>query len=265
MRIGPWRRFRRWWLQRRADIHLVSFPKCGRTWLVLMLAKVIEARYGLEIANPLKLRRYRTRIRELPLILQHHDGGPEFQKPEELAQEKLAYAGRKVIFLVRDPRDVLVSTYYQKAKRNYDFTGTLTDYVYQPVGGIHTIVEFYNIWARNRHIPTNFLLMRYESLHEDAERELRRAVDFIGIQGVTDQMISQAVEFCRFDNMRRLEATNEYRTGALAARNPEDDSTYKTRKGEVGGYREQLGEAEIAYVNSVIQTHLDPFFADYLR
>jgi len=46
---GPLRqamkRFKRGWRKWRADVHLVSYPKCGRTWLVLLIVR-IDARIG---------------------------------------------------------------------------------------------------------------------------------------------------------------------------------------------------------------------------
>ncbi|NIW61013.1 MAG: sulfotransferase domain-containing protein, partial [Nitrospinaceae bacterium] len=68
-----------------------------------------------------------------------------------------------------------------------NFRGSLREYVYEPVGGIKTILEFYNIWARNRHVPRDFLLVTYESLQGDPLGELRRVIDFLGLAGVGDE------------------------------------------------------------------------------
>ncbi len=258
-----WKAHRRRWLMANADVHLISFPKCGRTWLVLMISKVIELHYGVRISNPLKLRNYRRKVRGLPLILQHHDGGPEFQRVEELERDKGKYAHQKVIFLVRDPRDVTVSAYFQKTKRNYNFSGTLEEYVYEPVGSIATNIEFYNIWARNRSVPKAFLLVTYEGLHRDPEGELKRVIEFAGIYGVSNETIRQAVEACRFDEMRKLEASNALRSKRLAPRDPSDQATYKTREGRVGGFVRHLQKDEIAYINDLIEKRLDNFYAFY--
>lgn len=266
--MAKWRwysRLRRDWLRRNADVHIVSFPKCGRTWLVLMIAKVIERHYGVSVENPLKLRRYKQKIPELPLILQHHDGGPEFLRVDELETDKSPYAGRKVLFLVRDPRDVTISAYFQKTRRNNNYSGTLREYVYHPVGSIETNIEFYNIWARNRDVPDDFLLMTYEDMHEDTARELRRAVEFLGIDGVSDDTIMTAVEECRFDNMRKLEATNALGSKRLAPRDSEDETTYKTREGRVGGYASHLEPDEVAYIDRVIAERLDPLYSRYIK
>ncbi|MEX2337383.1 MAG: sulfotransferase domain-containing protein [Aquisalimonadaceae bacterium] len=263
--MKPLKRIRRWWLRRTADVHILSFPKCGRTWLVLMLSKVMEEQYGIQLRNPLRLRDYHKKNRRVPLILQHHDGGPEFQRVEQLNRDKQEYAGRKVLFLVRDPRDVTVSAYFQKTKRNYNYEGELKDYVYEPVGSIETNIEFYNIWARNRHIPSDFLLMTYEDMHADTERELRRAVDFIGLENVSDETISRAVEFCRFENMRKLESSNALGSRAMAPRDAKDESTYKTREGRIGGYAKHLDAEEIAHIDRLIDERLAHLYAAYRR
>lgn len=254
---------RRRWRKRRADVHIISYPKCGRTWLVLLIGKSLELHYGIRARNPLKLRNFARPWRDIPYILQHHDGGPEFLAPEELAQDKSPYADRRVLFMVRDPRDVLVSSYFQHTRRNANFTGGLEDYARARQGGIETIVAFYNIWARNRDVPRDFHLVSYEDLHRDTGGELRRALEFIGIRGVSDATIGKAVEFCDFGNMRRLEASNALGTSALSARDAADPESYKTRRGEIGSYRDYLHGESLDFVEGVIRDRLDPFYQRY--
>ncbi len=264
---GPLRRIiqraRRTWRQRRADVHIISFPKCGRTWLVLMIGRVLQQHHGLKTRNILRLRDFYRPWRSIPYILQHHDGGPEFLLPEELDPDKSNYFGKSVIFLVRDPRDVLVSSYFQKTKRNANFTGSMADYLKQRRGGIETIVGFYNIWARNRHIPARFLLLTYEDLHCDAPAQLRRVLDFIGEDRVSQETVLEAVEYGRFDNMRRLEASNALGSSALAARDAQDPDSFKTRRGEVGAFTKYMDADSLAYVDQIINTRLDPLFQRY--
>lgn len=256
-------RLRRGWRHWRADVHIVSFPKCGRTWLVLLIATVLQEHYGVRVRNPMRLRSYARRHRDIPYMLQHHDGGPEFCRADELPTVKAAYAGKRVIFLVRDPRDVIVSTYFQKTRRNYDFEGSLDEYVYQPVGSIDTIVRFYNIWACNRTVPDDFLLVTYEDLQRDTAGQLRRVINFLGMSAVRDEAIDSAVAFCSFDNMRQLEASNAFGSARLAPRDASDESTFKTRKGQVGGYREHLSADAIDYIDRTIDDQIDPLYAMY--
>lgn len=253
------RRWRRW----RADVHIVSYPKCGRTWLVLLIAKSLEGHYGIRRSNPLRLRDYHSWLRGIPYMHPHHDGGPEFLLPEEIERDKSAYRSSRVIFMVRDPRDVFVSSYFQKTKRNYDYEGSLADYLQERRGGIESIVMFYNIWAQNRDVPRDFLLVRYEDLHADTAGQLRRVLEFIGIPDVSDPVIRDAVAFCTFDNMRSLEAGNALGTSALSARDASDEETFKTRRGRIGGYVDYLDAASMERLNTYIDGNLDPLYSDY--
>jgi hypothetical protein len=265
---GPLRqamkRFKRGWRKWRADVHLVSYPKCGRTWLVLLIVEALQRHHGLKRPrNPLKPRRMASRRRGIPYIHAHHDGGPEFLLPEEIPRDKTFYHGRNVIFLVRDPRDVLVSSYFQKAKRNYNYEGSMSEFLSERRGGLESILTFYNIWAANADVPSDFLMVAYEDLHTDAHAELRRVLSFLGYTDIDQAVIDAAVEHCRFDNMRQLERNDSYGTGALSPRDTNDVATYKTRQGKAGGYRDHLDADQIAWVDAQIRDTLDPYYARY--
>ncbi len=266
---GPYReamkRLRRGWRWHRADYHLVSYPKCGRTWLVLLVAEAVQRHFGVRTRNPLKIRRLSSRLRGIPYIHPHHDGGPEFRLPEEISEDKSQYRGRNVLFLVRDPRDVLVSSYFQKAKRNYNFSGTIDQYLRERRGGLESIIRFYNIWAANREVPANFLLVTYEDLLERTGDELARTLAFLGLHEISREAQEVAVEACRFENMRQLERSDRFKTGALSPRDPADETTYKTRQGKAGGFREHLDQDQIEWIDGMIQAQLDPFYERYLQ
>jgi hypothetical protein len=164
---------------------------------------------------------------------------------------------------VRDPRDVTVSAYYQKTKRNYDFQGSLKEYVYHPVGSIASNIEFYNIWADQSQVPQDFLLLTYEDMHANAEKEVGKALRFIGLSEISEEDISYAVEECRFENMRRLEASNALKSKNLAPRNPNDEKTYKTREGVVGGHKKYLEAEELEYINRIIEQNLNDRLSFY--
>lgn len=264
--MDPVRSFKRWYNRRRADAAILSFHKCGRTWLVFMVGTAIARHYGLKVRNPLDLNRlHRLRRREVPLIVAHHDGGPQHQRPEEIETDKHRYRGKRVVFLVRDPRDVLVSAYFQKTRRNISYAGALGDFIDERRGSLESNIRFYNIWAENRHVPADFLLVTYEDLTGDPAGELRRVLDFMGLEAVSDAAVAQAVEEGRFDNMRRLEATNALGTGRLAPRDAADPDTYKTRRGVVGGYLDYLDAAQVRHVDEVIRARLSPFYDFYIR
>ncbi len=64
---------------------------------------------------------------------------------------------------MRDPRDVVVSNYFQFVKRGDGerigdaFAGSLSEFLHHDRGSLKSIVTFYNVWARNRAVPKAFM------------------------------------------------------------------------------------------------------------
>src|SRR3990172_11645288 len=74
---------------------------------------------------------------------------------------------KKVIFLVQNVKDILVSFYFQVTKREGNYTGNISDFIRSDLYGIKKILTFYNIWHENRTVPKEFLRFRYEDMHKN--------------------------------------------------------------------------------------------------
>ncbi len=203
------RNFLRWYAHQKTDVYLISYPKCGRTWLRLMIGKTIASHFSLPDDEDILFVRWKNRVHSLvPRITVVHDDRPMLRTPQELETSKSQYEGKKVIFLVRDPRDVVVSSYFEMSKRGamfgdnpYEnhkgvFEGSLQEFVFQKRSGIDTIIRYYNIWAEARSIPSGFLLVRYEDLRSDTARELRRIMDFLGTADGDRQSYRRSCRLC---------------------------------------------------------------------
>ena len=103
------------------DIYIISFPKSGRTWLRLMIGRVIVHQFSLFSHRNLDSMLYLHKLALLhpliPRIFITHDDVPHWKKADELLTSKICYQDAKVIFLARDPRDLLVSIYFEQKKR----------------------------------------------------------------------------------------------------------------------------------------------------
>jgi len=247
------------------DIFFISFPKCGRTWLRVMLIRVLQIHYGLSSKNLLDPIFYAP---HLPKILKFeftHDDDPYLKKPNELETSKKKYKDKKIIFLARDPRDVVVSYFFENTKRmiNYDpkhvFTGSLSEFLYEKTGSFESIISFYNIWAKNKKVPKDFLLVRYEDLHSNPKFELKKILNFFGIQEISDNEMQSAIEFSSFDNMHRMEE-NESKDQRLKPVNHDDHESYKTRKGKVKGFIDYLDEKDIQNLNRLMKEKLSKMY-----
>lgn len=238
------------WLARRTDVFLISYPKAGRTWLRVMLGRALQRQLGIRGRNVLRLTAGKTAFPGLPRILATHDDSPQWKAPERIFADKRAYRGRRVVLLVRDPRDVVVSLYHHRTGwyrgTDQEYVGSIDDFVTERVGGFDSLLRFYEVWDANRAAPEAFLLVRYEDLRADPGGQLRRVLDFVGVGPVGDEVVDEAVRFAGFRNMRRLENRGALRSKALRVRDPDDPSARRVRRGRVGGYRDELSPAVAA-------------------
>ncbi len=234
-----------------SDVHVVSFEKCGRTWLRVMIAKLI--------AKKLKKKRlnldtqFMTLGKAFPNIVFSHAGGNQLNNKINF---KKLFKNKKIIFLVRDPRDLIVSLYHEYTKRRKIYAGSIADFIHDKKYGIHAPIKFMNYWAKEMEKrPQDFLLIRFEDLKDNTQKELQRIVDFLGVK-INQDIIQKAVDFGSMENMRRLEQSNVLKDARLAPVDKKDPNSYKVRKGKKGGFKEELSSKDIAFVEDYIRDHL---------
>jgi hypothetical protein len=235
-----------WYREQRSDVFLVSFPKCGRTWLRVMLGRALQDHYGIsDDLGLVELHRLAELRPDVPCVVATHDEAL-LRRAEEFAGSTERYRGAPVILMVREPKDAFVSLFHHRQGRELHFDGSLDDFVDEPVGAFDSLMAFYDVWADRLNDPRErTLLVRYEDLHADTRGELRKVLRFIGVPA-DEAVVDQAVDFGAFDNMRQLEEADALGSDKLRPGKRGDYSTYKTRKGKVGGYRDELTEAQIA-------------------
>ena len=244
-----------------AKVHVISFPKSGRTWLSVLTGKAICEMYGLDDRNALDSLGLTRAAGLLPTIYTHdgssNTGGRHYRK---LSADKSAYRKKKVLLLVREPRDTVVSCYFQATQRRKLFQGTISEFIRHDHYGIRKILTFYDAWERNQSVPKEFLALRYEEMHRDPAAALRAALAFMGARDVDDAVVAKAVDFASFSNMKKMEAEGYFTSNKLKPRDPKDEASFKTRKGQVGGYTNYLSPEDCAYAQSVIDELGCPFY-----
>lgn len=241
-----------------ADAFLVSFPKSGRTWFRFILSNYfnltlslgekvslhstfkILPNFALDESRGIGAFAYGAKRPGLPLILVSH-----------LDHGAFLFRTKPVIFMVRDPRDVLVSAYFHATLHKRRFTGDLDSFLRSPEHGVPQLCRYLNGWAAGlRHRP-NFIL-GYERLQADPIAQSSAALRFLGCS-VNAAAVAEAVNASRFDAMRELELAeglpdHEYdRSGAESLR---------MRRGKAGGFVDYLNADQIADVESELTRRL---------
>jgi hypothetical protein len=251
------------WLGNRSEYYadatyLVSFPKCGRTWLRVMLGRALVTHHGLEATfdDILCLSPLVRHLPHLSTIRVTHYDRPHTKRSDELLRDYGRLRHKRIILLIRDVRDVLVSMYFQNKKRRNSRPAVpdacltdLTTFVRSPIGSLDTFLEYYSIWAESRHIPRRFMFVRYEDLHRNPQHELCRVLSFLGVHEVATTTLDEAVRFSSFDNMRSLETCGTSSRAMLKPGATTDPESYKTRRGKVGGFVDYLSPVDVEHIS----------------
>jgi len=156
------------------------------------------------------------------------------------------FRGKKVLFLRRDPRDILVSAHLHATKRKGNFEGTLSEYIRDPRYGIAKVKKFTDMWFEHQDDFGSFMTVSYERLHLRTEEELADICWFLRIPH-TEESIAKAVADGSIESLREKEASGFFVEGIGKPKHPEDIDTYYHRKGGSGGYVDYMTKEDIEY------------------
>jgi len=258
------------------DIFLVSFPKSGNTWMRFLLGNLMHPDKSVDFVDVESVvpdiagsARAELRKVERPRLIKSHD----CFDPRYL----------RVIYIIRDPRDVAVSIYYYAKKvKNIDDSLSLEDFIkqrflvpgrsYNGTWGEHAgswLINAVNIAEFG--LPNNgasshpadsehralleagprghgreFLLVRYEDLLQDAPAELARIAKFLKFEA-SPERIQHAVEQSSADSMRKLESKQNLQWATT--RETRKDIPF-VRKAKSGQWQTALGAESIAAIES---------------
>jgi alcohol sulfotransferase len=252
---------------RRADVVLVAYAKSGRTWLSVMISQLVHRKFGTPAEVLISTSDFR---RDYPHLLQFFLTADDFAPRGMTEQAKLKlYKTRKVILLVRDPRDVAVSLYFQLSKRappveraiyqapdNLE-SMALFDFVCDEHIGLPRIIDWLNGWeARINEIPQS-LMLSYEELRADTPRVLGEVARFVGWDCSAEE-IAAAVDFASFDRLKGLERQHFFRSDRMRPGDTADPNSYKVRRGKVGGYQDYFSPEQLAEIDALVAARLSP-------
>jgi hypothetical protein len=246
------------WLAQ-ADAVVISFPKSGRTFVRTMVARLFQLKFGVDERKLLDFPSLKRAGRGVPRLLFVH-AGDAMREPGEIKVDAADYADRRVVLLARHPADVAVSRYHHLKHRSRDLARRklaelpLDKFIWTEKGGIPSIVQYLNEWAR-----LSARIVRYEDFLIEPGKTLSALADAVRLD-VTPEQIADAVDFGSFQNMKRLEREGYFTSSRLKPAKAGDEKSQKVRSGKSGGYRARLGEVEARRIDAYISRHLDPVF-----
>lgn len=226
---------------------LLSVPKAGRSWLWYFLARYVAARTG----GPLDLDLLGTgaAIPPIRFLHEHLDVFENAPAPARLLNRDLLLE-RRIIVLIRDPRDSLVSYWHQKRVRERrPVPARLELFADCPVYGIERIsrstVLLLDMYDEH---PGEKLLVSYEDILSDPGLRLRTILRFaLAGQEPDERACLEALAASSFERMREWErrltpeeSRDRYDGRFGAATRAAEDAQFKVRRGRAGAFRTEL-------------------------
>ena len=233
------------------DVFLVSYPRSGNTWTRFLLGNLIDQNQPVTFSN------IESRIPEIyfnPDRWLRRLPRPRMLKSHESFQPHYP----RVIYIVRDPRDVAVSFYHHNVKaRNIPDDYPMVQFVLRFIAG-----EFdpkFGSWRDNvlswtvlRKDDPGFLLLRYEDMKRDTAGVLADVVAFLRRSSFrkidsNPEALRRTIELSSAENMRALE--KQEASSWVLTKGTRSDKPF-VRSATSGGWKTQLAPESVEAIES---------------
>ncbi|XP_041964154.1 sulfotransferase 2B1-like isoform X1 [Alosa sapidissima] len=161
----------------------------------------------------------------------------------------------KVIYVARNPKDVLVSSFYfHQMARFLDDPGTFEEFLDKFLAGqvlFGKWTDHVKSWRKND-LGDRILYVTYEEMVKDLRGALTRFSKFLGRE-LTEQSLEQIVSHCTFNTMK----TNDMSNFSLIPQDIMDNKKSAfLRKGIVGDWKNHLSPEQEVKFNTVIKQEM---------
>jgi hypothetical protein len=226
---------------RDSDSFLVGHPKSGNTWTAYMLGIVAARDYGNKITFA-NIGDYVPTIHGCDFAIDKHE---QLASPRIFRNEEPLYPDLypKTIYLLRDPRAVLLSYYHHCVHDTCNKNWTIDSFVDEMLtnGCIKSLEPNLVRWDvqvqdwLNRSVSQKVLLVRYEDIKNDQRNSLIKMAKFLGIS-YDESIIELAVQRTSFSSMRKEEEVS----GSESYKGEKGVKGFFVRKGKVDSWKEEI-------------------------
>uniref|UniRef100_A0A3Q0QTZ7 Sulfotransferase n=1 Tax=Amphilophus citrinellus TaxID=61819 RepID=A0A3Q0QTZ7_AMPCI len=162
----------------------------------------------------------------------------------------------KVIYVMRNPKDIMVSSYYFHQMAGFlEDPGTFDEFMDKFLEGevlFGKWTDHVKSW-RSIELGDRIMYITYEEMVQDLPASLRRISNFLGCN-LTEEVIQKIAEHCSFTTMK----TNNMSNFSLMPKVYMDsDKSPFLRKGIVGDWKNHFSSEQLARFISVISKELE--------
>jgi hypothetical protein len=265
---------------------VISFPKSGKTWLSYLYvfytahcllspgeAEVFVERFMSDgfSYNPHSEAHFvgllvhpANEPPRVPAVRFIHAFPTSVDVPYYQARFNLNKVGRceRAVFLVRDPRDILVSYFHHamtQGERPLASDVDVSEFARSECLGIRAIVTYMNqVCEQGPGTFSHFRTVYFEDLMADPTAAVIGALTALGVEDVCPEAVEAAVRSAAFEKLQSADRKKRVARGKGA-----DEGALCFRRGKVGAVGDGLQPDDIEFVNNVIDRHLTTDLSRY--
>ncbi|XP_027287096.2 bile salt sulfotransferase 1-like isoform X1 [Cricetulus griseus] len=242
------------------DIIILAYPKSGTNWLIQIVC-LIQTKGNPEWVQSVPTWKRSPWIesnggfqnltnKERPYQISSH-------LPFHLFPRSFFSSKAKIIYVIRNPRDVLVSGYFFWYKtnlfKNPDSLATYFDWFLKGNVPYGSWFEHTRGWLSMRG-SENFLLLSYEGMKKDPRRTIEKICDFLGKKLEPDEL-DMVLKYSSFQAMKENKMSNF----SLITDDIAPNGLLLMRKGTTGDWKNHLTVAQAEAFNKVFQEKMAGF------
>ncbi|XP_033126741.1 sulfotransferase 1C2-like isoform X2 [Anneissia japonica] len=248
------------------DVWVITYPKSGTTWMQEIVSAVC-ADGDLETINKTSL------TERVPFIdcVFPFDKRPPYIDLEEMTSRRLIKTHfphqlippgvlkqtPKVIYVARNPKDVIVSCFYffngfisePKLKWDEFFQLFIKDEV--PYGSWFN----HNLYWWNRRHEAHVLFVTYEDMKKDLSNIVHQVSEFLG-HVLNEETVARIVDHCSFSSMKKNPKVNKSEDVMLDSADSSGKNIQFMRKGIVGEWKTHFTVAQCEQLDKLYKKRL---------
>ncbi|XP_058525180.1 amine sulfotransferase-like [Ochotona princeps] len=245
------------------DVFIITYPRSGTMWMQQILSLIYFEGHRNRTENMETVRRVPffeysylgmdIGNRPSPRLFASHL--PYYLTPKGLKNKKA-----KVIYVYRNPKDILVSYFHLENSLNlFEATDTIDDFIEKFLdGNVLGSLWFDHIrgWYEHRH-DFNILFMMYEEMKKDLRGSVLQISRFLGKE-LSEEDVDDIVNQATFENMKSIPQANYAHVVKSLGFIRHNGECYM-RKGTIGDWKHQLTVAQNEKFDRIFQTKMKDF------